>query len=490
MNNKRLGMIFATGEDKIYFYDSGSGKVIECSDVDKQIFEYILNNEIAVEEAFKNKPELLEFIKKENILKCPERQEFFIPSKEEFKEALKGSCNQIIIELTEACNLRCEYCIYNEHHPNYRGFSTKRMSFEVAKSSIDYVLKNSKKDEFSLTFYGGEPLLEFDLMKECIEYTLKEYPELKLDVSFTSNLTLLTEDMIDYFNNTNLQSINIMCSMDGPQKYHDRYRKYLNGKGSYSTVIKNFKLLRDKFFNPDNNRLISINCVLTPPYMNESFNEIGNFFYDYLKLDDRIMINYSYLDRGEMDFSNQKIIGEDFDRLVESSPLEEWAVNKFLQIPNSSQIFDIISKDLAKIGKRLRADDGLITQTYLHGNCIPGQRRLYVTTSGEFRVCEKTGNAFSLGDYKNGYDFDKIYKIYYKDYVKYFSKICKDCWAQNLCAVCYEKTIGEQGVIEGIEKNICPGVRRVIRDAFINYYRLLENDEELLREYIEKYKFE
>ena len=228
MNNKRLGMIFATGEDKIYFYDSGSGKVIECSDVDKQIFEYILNNEIAVVEAFKNKPELLEFIKKENIIKCPERQEFFIPSKEENKEALKGSCNQIIIELTEACNLRCEYCIYNEHHPNYRGFSTKRMSFELAKSSIDYVLKNSKKDEFSLTFYGGEPLLEFDLMKECIEYTLKEYPVLKLDVSFTSNLTLLTEDMIDYFNNTNLQSINIMCSLDGPQIYHDRYRKYLN----------------------------------------------------------------------------------------------------------------------------------------------------------------------------------------------------------------------------------------------------------------------
>lgn len=229
---------------------------------------------------------------------------------------------------------------------------------------------------------------------------------------------------------------------------------------------------------------------MTPPYSKKSFDDIGSFFYDYLKVDDRIMINYSYLDRGNMDFSDQLIIGEDIDGLVESSPLEEWAINKFLQTPNSSQIFDIVSKDLTKIAKRLRNDDGLINSTYLHGNCMPGQRRLYVTTSGEFRVCEKTGNAAILGDYKNGYDFDNIYKIYYEDYIEYFSKICKNCWAQNLCAICYEKTMGENGVIEGIEENVCPGARRVIRDGFINYYRLLENDEELLREYIEKYEFE
>ena len=175
---------------------------------------------------------------------------------------LRSSCEQIILELTEACNLRCGYCVYNEHHPEFRGFGNKNMSFEVAKRSIDYILKDYKREKFSLTFYGGEPLVNFDVMRKSILYTKEQYPKLKLHIAFTTNLTLLTEEMVDFFSSLDGDSVDIMCSLDGPKDLHDKYRRYINGKGSFSDAVKGFKLLLSKFYNKEKEKTISINCVM------------------------------------------------------------------------------------------------------------------------------------------------------------------------------------------------------------------------------------
>lgn len=183
MNNERFGITFST-ESSEYYYDSGTGKVIQCSLSEKNLIDKVLNNKISLEEAKQNNTDFKRFIEKENLFLCPKHRKFKIPTKDELRDKIISHCEQIILELTENCDLRCGYCIYNEHHTKYRSFSGKNMDFETAKKSIDYILTNYKGEKFALTFYGGEPLVNFQVMKQCIDYTLQKYRQIKINISF------------------------------------------------------------------------------------------------------------------------------------------------------------------------------------------------------------------------------------------------------------------------------------------------------------------
>ena len=92
-----------------------------------------------------------------------------------------------------------------------------------------------------------------------------------------------------------------------------------------------------------------------------------------------------------------------------------------------------------------------------------------------------------LGNCNSGYNFDKIYELYVEDYAKYFSKVCDKCWARPMCSICYERTMGENGVIPHVEDMVCDGSRRIIKDLFVNYYRFFEKDKALLENLLSQY---
>lgn len=489
MNNNRYGMIFNT-LNEIYYYDSGNGKVINCEKKEGELILQILNGEISLEDAYAKNPEFYEYVKEEKLFACPEKRDFLFPEKEEFKELVNGACEQIILELTECCNLRCGYCIYHDHHPEFRGFSDKNMDFEVARKSLDYILRDYKREEFALTFYGGEPLINFEVMKQTIDYAKLMYPQIQLNISFTTNLTLLTQHMVDYFKSLNDYKVSIMCSIDGPKIMHDRFRRDLGGNGSFDRVMAGLNLLLDGFHDEVGGKTISINCVMAPPYSKVNLETANNFFYKDLKLSSDIKCNYVYLDQGDMvfDFNDNEIVVGNDDRMLESCPLEEWAVDNIMKDNDDMEYFDIVSTDMSRIASRMCESD-VIEKTYLHGNCIPGQRRIYVTVDGEFKVCEKVGSGPSLGDYKNGYNHDRVYRQYIEEYAEYFKPICNQCWARPVCAICYERTMNPDGIIQGIENKVCEGSRRIIKDLFVNYFRLHEEDSDLLKQALEKYEF-
>ncbi|MDD3745314.1 MAG: radical SAM protein [Anaerostipes sp.] len=490
MNNQRYGMLFQTSENIFYYYDSGNGKVIKCNKEEKTIIENILNNSLTLNEACSTNVDFRMFIKKEDLFKCPEKRKFIVPTKEEFVKAVKSSCEQIILELTEICNLRCGYCIYNEYHPDFRGFSNKEMKFDIAKKSIDYVLEDYKRDEFALTFYGGEPLMNFSLMQKCIDYTKKKYKNIKLQIAFTTNLTLLTESMVRYFQSLD-DDVDIMCSLDGPSDLHDKYRRYANGRGTFDDAVKGLKLLVDKFYDVKKKKTVSINCVLTPPYSKKNMDTINDFFYKILNIPEEIICNYSYVDGGNMtfDFEENEIIADDITGKLKTSPLEEWAVDNMINGKDKLKFFNIVGTDMARVAGRMKEEKGIIERTYLQGNCIPGQRRIYVTVDGDFRPCEKVGNSVLLGNYKDGYDFDKSYKLYIEDYIKNFEKSCDKCWARPMCSICYDQTMDGNGVKKISQEEICDSSRRIIKDLFINYYRLFEQDREGLEYLLKKTEF-
>lgn len=473
MDNQKYGMLFETSPNSHYYFDAGTGKVITCSTEERDFIEKVLDGTLSLEKAKEINTEFKDFLDEENLF-ADYDWTFSVPTREEYQELVEGHCRQIVLELTEACNLRCEYCIYSEHHRNFRGYSGKCMTFETAKKSIDLILNGYKDEEFALSFYGGEPLMNFPLLKKCIEYAKKAYPDVKMSFSFTTNLTLLTQEMLDFF--ISLENIEIMCSLDGPQDIHDKYRLDTNGKGTYDKAIQNFKLLLEKFYDLEKKRILMINCVMVPPYTKEKLHDIYHFFYETLKIPRTIICNYSYVDLGDMK------IKETLEPLEQQkskiSPLEAVAAEDFLKKKEDSEFFRLIDLELYRVANRARTEKGVIDSGFLHGNCIPGKRRMYVTVDGNFKTCEKVGNLPFLGNCETGFDYDKSYKFYIEDYANYYRNKCSNCWARNMCSICYDNAIAVDSEIPYKTGKLCETSRKLVREMFIDYYHLFEKDKE------------
>lgn len=128
----------------------------------------------------------------------------------------------ITLQITQNCNLRCAYCPYTENNGDDRLHSNKKMTRQTAYSAINYLQEHSIDSEVLVVgFYGGEPLLEFDLIKEVVEYTEKRFIGKQVIFSITTNATLLDEKKLSFFNKHNVM---LMVSLDGPQKVNDNGR--------------------------------------------------------------------------------------------------------------------------------------------------------------------------------------------------------------------------------------------------------------------------
>lgn len=485
MNNKKYGMTFNTKNNN-YYFDTATGKVVSCNDREIEIISNILLGKVDLEEECSRNKKFGDFIEREKLFDSNKNWDFIIPTRQEFKELLKGKCEQIVLELTENCNLRCGYCIYNAHHKKHRGFSNKSMSFDIAKRSIDYVMQDYQGDELALTFYGGEPLINFKVMKRAIEYFREYYPVVKKSFGFTTNLTLLDDEMIEYFSKIN--ELEIVCSLDGTRKLHDKFRRDLNGNGSYDLATSNFIKLIKKFYNKKAGRTLMVNCVITPPYTKEKLDEISSYFRTELNIPKEIDINYSYVDAGDLvfDYDREEVLEK--TPKIEISPLEYWAAADFELNGSDSEYFGLINKELARVSGRMKSDN-IINGSYLHGNCLPGQRRLYVTTDGKFRPCEKVGNIPTLGDCFKGYDYDKSYDTYLKTYAREYHKICKNCWARTMCAMCYESSLNTDSNNLYKVEGICDTSKQIIKDMFVNYFTLYEKNPEALKKALSEVEF-
>lgn len=143
--------------------------------------------------------------------------------------------------VTTKCNLCCTYCYEGSTKPQL--VLKRDMADQIIQYIIDKERVKSDK-EFDVTYHGGEPLLEFDVIK-YISLSLKNgLPDKKIYFSFTTNATVLNNEMLDFISKYNFD---ISISIDGKKQTHDLYRKYENGKGSYDTVIKNSALILKRF---------------------------------------------------------------------------------------------------------------------------------------------------------------------------------------------------------------------------------------------------
>ena len=231
-----LGTVFTT-RNKQYMYDTGTGKVFECGANEYQILKSLFEetslpekvegfSEEELEAAYRN---IWEMIETEHILQISPDLKFVKETDETLRDLLRYDLQQVILELTEQCNMRCRYCIYNEHNEGYRNFSPKAMTWEVAKRAVEYARDNSG-DKVAVSFYGGEPLVQFELMKKTIDYSRQIIKGKELTFSFSTNLTLVTPEIAAYV--AGVEGMSVLASIDGPEGIHDAYRVMSGGKFS------------------------------------------------------------------------------------------------------------------------------------------------------------------------------------------------------------------------------------------------------------------
>ncbi len=139
---------------------------------------------------------------------------------------------KIALSLTHSCNLACDYC--------YAGRSFNRhMSLETAQRAVDFAMERTQPNErIEFAFFGGEPLLRFDLIKQTVQYIHEQtsHSPRQIIFSLTSNGTILTEEILDFLLR---EHIDYCISLDGPEHVHDRHRVFPNGRGSFHQVVSN-----------------------------------------------------------------------------------------------------------------------------------------------------------------------------------------------------------------------------------------------------------
>ena len=142
-----------------------------------------------------------------------------------------------IFVVTTACNLSCVYCQANSGDGKAPLFMTE----EVARKAVNIALQSPERN-LTFEFQGGEPLINYPIIKTIIEYAEEQNTTHNIQFSVVTNLTLITEEILDYFKAHN---VSVSTSLDGPNNVHDCNRPFANGSASYSSVLEGIKTVRE-----------------------------------------------------------------------------------------------------------------------------------------------------------------------------------------------------------------------------------------------------
>lgn len=163
----RFGVTFST-QEKYYFLDTGTGKIFRVNQQVYRVLECILKTNnfenlsylgMTEEELLLALKEIEKAVKEEHILQAP-RVTGMVYYKEDIENSLDHAMQAVTLEITERCNLRCDYCIYNENDSDFRQFGSTDISPDTIKTALDFFFARCGK-EFNVVFYGGEPLIRF-----------------------------------------------------------------------------------------------------------------------------------------------------------------------------------------------------------------------------------------------------------------------------------------------------------------------------------------
>ena len=182
--------------------------------------------------------EEIESLVEAEMLYTEDEYEAYITDFKKRETVVKALC----LHIAHDCNLACKYCFAEEGE--YHG-RRELMSFEVGKKALDFLVANSgNRINLEVDFFGGEPLMNFDVVKDLVQYgrSLEEKNHKKFRFTLTTNGVLLNDDIMEF---ANKEMANVVLSIDGRKEVHDFMRPFRKGQGSYDLIVPKFQKLAE-----------------------------------------------------------------------------------------------------------------------------------------------------------------------------------------------------------------------------------------------------
>lgn len=352
---------------------------------------------------------------------------------------IKAMC----LHVAHTCNLNCEYCFAGQG--KYHG-EDAIMSFEVGKKALDFLVEHSgTRKNLEVDFFGGEPLVNFDVVKQLVVYarSIEKEKDKHFRFTLTTNGVLLNDEVIDFLNK---EMNNVVLSLDGRKEINDAKRKRLDGKGSYDIIVPHFQNFVKKRGDKEY-------------YMRGTFTRNNLDFTNDI---------FHMLDLGFTELSMEPVV---------SKPGTDYALREE-DLDTIYEQYEILAKEMIKRRREGRPFTFYHYMIDLTGGpciykritgCGSGTEYLAVTPNGDFYPCHQFvgDKKFLMGNVYEGITNTKL-RDEFKLCNVYSRKECENCWAKLYCSGgCSANSYHTTGSINGVYEYGCKLFRKRIECAIM-----------------------
>ena len=360
-----------------------------------------------------------------------------------FKERSGNVVKALCLHVAHTCNLNCSYCFASQG--KYHG-DRALMSFEVGKRALDFLIENSgKRRNLEVDFFGGEPLMNWDVVKQLVQYarSVEKQHNKNFRFTLTTNGMLIDEDVIEF---ANKEMSNVVLSLDGRKEINDLKRVDYAGNGSYDRIVPKFKQLVESRGGQGY-------------YMRGTFTHANPDFTKDV---------FHMADLGFTELSMKPVV---------SSPDDPAALTpEDLEIVKEH--YEILAKEMIKRKKEGRGftfyhymldlTEGPCVYKRISG-CGSGTEYMAVTPWGDLYPCHQFvgDDKYKLGDIWQGVTNDAL-REEFRSCNAYARPDCKDCWAKLYCSGgCAANAYHASGSIRGIYEPGCELFKKRIECAIM-----------------------
>lgn len=394
-------------DNKYFMYDARSNCLFEIT---KELFvemsylkQYGVNNYLTSARNTKQFDDIVALINK-GVISKPYIEKIEHPETDYIDSLIDRCVNDITLQVTRMCNFNCRYCAFANNNKIVRNHEKASMTWDVAKKSIDFLYEHSLDSTVvTIGFYGGEPMVNFDLIKAVVEYSKTLFFSKKIIYRMTINGSILTDSMLDFLVENNFI---IVISLDGPENIQNKHRKFNeSGDGTFNLVYHNVNKIRNKY-----EKYFCENVSFMSVVFDDEDPEAVLKFYKSIDIPEHY-VKLMSADLSGVDYTYNNIYGYNDD-----NPLDETFYDRMIKVYNKK--------------------NSLPNRWHHPGQCIPSIKSLFVNVYGEFYPCEKLieNKGLSIGNIKSGLNIKKI--IDFMNIGKLTETECKNCWAMRFCEIC------------------------------------------------------
>lgn len=393
-----------------------------------------------------------------------------LPPPDQLEKYIRATSYELLLILTENCNLRCRYCALSDLYPLNRSRTSRRMTFAIARRAIDWYVslvqqqrERNPRKQFGLSFYGGEPMMNMPLLGQVLAYVRDKYPGWFLPV-MTTNGTLLTAQRAQVLVE---HGVMLSISIDGPAREHDRLRVDRRGKGTFGRIAANLEWLRKHYPDYWDTKVTAVSVYDWAT----DLEAVERFFQDNAHVLPRsIFVNQ--VSPRNTDWYGQ--YDEDEWRRMRRAMMrlrERYKQSKIEGGDTSGYLSCLVGIPIVFTHIRRRFLDVRPDSVPFSGSCVPGQK-IAVHVDGHLDVCERVNGRYPIGHLdKGGLDYPRICALI-AQYRRQALGRCADCPVTKCCDLCFSLVESEEGFADTVD--LCPGVVAGTRQRLVDYVSILE----------------